>query len=91
MSNVLILGANGGIYNEVPGEKYGSVLEPYRKSAAIIEASDLDYTILRPAWFTNKRQLSKARFITTKLWIQDAGYESTKKAFAKSLERLQVD
>jgi 2,5-diketo-D-gluconate reductase A len=30
-------------------------------------------------------------FITTKLWIQDAGYESTKKAFAKSLEKLQVD
>ena len=30
-------------------------------------------------------------FITTKLWIQDAGYESTTKAFAKSLERLQVD
>ncbi|MEK4451984.1 MULTISPECIES: aldo/keto reductase [Paenibacillus] len=30
-------------------------------------------------------------FITTKLWIQDAGYERTKKAFAKSLDRLQVD
>jgi 2,5-diketo-D-gluconate reductase A len=30
-------------------------------------------------------------FITTKLWIQDAGYENTKKAFAKSLEKLQVD
>lgn len=30
-------------------------------------------------------------FITTKLWIQDAGYENAKKAFAKSLERLQVD
>jgi 2,5-diketo-D-gluconate reductase A len=30
-------------------------------------------------------------FITTKLWIQDAGYESTKKAFVKSMERLQVD
>jgi len=30
-------------------------------------------------------------FITTKLWIQDAGYEGTKKAFAKSLERLQMD
>ncbi|MBA9029013.1 MULTISPECIES: aldo/keto reductase [Bacillaceae] len=30
-------------------------------------------------------------FITTKLWVQDAGYESTKKAFAKSLERLQLD
>ncbi|WP_375102953.1 aldo/keto reductase [Paenibacillus sp. RS8] len=30
-------------------------------------------------------------FITTKLWIQDAGYENTKKAFAKSLDRLQMD
>jgi 2,5-diketo-D-gluconate reductase A len=30
-------------------------------------------------------------FITTKLWISDAGYESTKKAFAKSLQKLQLD
>lgn len=30
-------------------------------------------------------------FITTKLWIQDAGYENAKKAFAKSLGRLQLD
>jgi diketogulonate reductase-like aldo/keto reductase len=33
----------------------------------------------------------KELFITTKLWIQDAGYESTKKAFEKSLKRLQLD
>ncbi|MEK4273943.1 aldo/keto reductase [Paenibacillus sp. FSL R7-0026] len=30
-------------------------------------------------------------FITTKLWIQDAGYESAKRAFAKSLSKLQLD
>ncbi|AME08038.1 aldo/keto reductase [Bacillus siamensis] len=30
-------------------------------------------------------------FITTKLWIQDAGYESAKTAFAKSLSKLQLD
>ena len=30
-------------------------------------------------------------FITTKLWVQDAGYESSKRAFAMSLERLQLD
>jgi 2,5-diketo-D-gluconate reductase A len=30
-------------------------------------------------------------FVTTKLWIQDAGYESTKRAFEKSLQRLQLD
>jgi 2,5-diketo-D-gluconate reductase A len=33
----------------------------------------------------------KELFITTKLWVQDAGYESTKKAFDKSLKRLQLD
>lgn len=30
-------------------------------------------------------------FVTTKLWIQDAGYESAKLAFAKSLKKLQLD
>lgn len=30
-------------------------------------------------------------FITTKLWIQDAGYESAKEAFYKSLQKLQLD
>jgi diketogulonate reductase-like aldo/keto reductase len=30
-------------------------------------------------------------FVTTKLWIQDTGYESTKKAFEKSLKRLQLE
>lgn len=30
-------------------------------------------------------------FITTKLWVQDAGYEGTKRAFEKSLRKLQLD
>lgn len=30
-------------------------------------------------------------FVTTKLWIQDTGYESTKEAFERSLDRLQLD
>lgn len=30
-------------------------------------------------------------FVTTKLWIQDAGYDGAKKAFEKSLERLQLE
>ena len=48
----LIFISSMGIYSEVPGERYRSVLDPYRDSAALIEASDLDYTILRPGWFT---------------------------------------
>ena len=30
-------------------------------------------------------------FVTTKLWVQDAGYESARKAFERSLQRLQLD
>lgn len=33
----------------------------------------------------------KEFFITTKVWIQDASYEGTKKSFEKSLENLQTD
>ena len=47
-----------GIYGEVPGERYRSVLDPYRDSAAVIEASDLDFTILRPGWFTRDEAIA---------------------------------
>jgi len=33
------------------------VLIPYRKLADIVEASGLDYTILRPTWFTNANEV----------------------------------
>lgn len=48
----LIFVSSMGIYGEVPGEKYRGILDPYRDSAALIEQSDLDYTVLRPGWFT---------------------------------------
>ena len=54
----LIFISSMGIYGEVPGEKYRSVLDPYRDSAATIEASNLDYTILRPGWFTHDDEVS---------------------------------
>ena len=53
----LIFISSMGIYGEVPGEIYSSVLDPYRDSAAIIEASDLHYTILRPGWFTHDKAI----------------------------------
>ena len=49
-----------GIYDEVPGKfgewnnlEIGEYFPPYRKAADLIEASDLDYAILRPAWLTD--------------------------------------
>jgi len=37
-----------------------SVLIPYRKLADVIDASGLDYTILRPDWFTNGNEIDYA-------------------------------
>jgi uncharacterized protein YbjT (DUF2867 family) len=37
-----------------------SVLVPYRKLAETIETSGLDYTILRPDWFTNSNEVDYA-------------------------------
>jgi len=54
----LIFISSMGIYGEVPGERYRSVLDPYRDSAALIEASDLNYTILRPGWFTSDDEVA---------------------------------
>jgi uncharacterized protein YbjT (DUF2867 family) len=54
-----------GIYDEVPG-KFGAwnrreiaaYLPAFRKAADLIEASGLDYTILRPAWLTDDDEIS---------------------------------
>ena len=50
----LIFISSMGIYGEVPGEPYRSILDPYRDSAETIEHSDLDWTVLRPGWFTQR-------------------------------------
>lgn len=53
-----------GIYDEVPGafgvwnnEVLKNYLPPYKRAAEVIESSDLDYTIVRPAWLTNKNEI----------------------------------
>jgi uncharacterized protein YbjT (DUF2867 family) len=56
----LIFISSMGIYDEIPGERHGSILDPYRKAASIIEASDLDYTLIRPAWLNNRNEIDYA-------------------------------
>ncbi len=55
----LIFISSMGIYGET-GENHGAILEPYRQSAQVIEQSDLDFTLLRPAWFTNGSEVDYA-------------------------------
>lgn len=45
-----------GIYGET-GEDHGAILEPYHRSALVVENSRLDYTIIRPAWFTDGHEI----------------------------------
>ena len=53
----LIFISSMGIYGEVPGERYRSILDPYRDSARVIEDSDLDYTIIRPEWLNDRDEV----------------------------------
>jgi uncharacterized protein YbjT (DUF2867 family) len=53
-----------GDYDEVPGtfgkwnyRMIGSALKTYRKLSDIIEASNLDYTLVRPAWLTDNDEV----------------------------------
>lgn len=53
-----------GIYDEIPGRFgqwnhtiIGEPLQYYRRAADAIEASGLDYTILRPAWLTDEDEV----------------------------------
>lgn len=63
--NRLIWISTLGIYDEVPG-KYGQwnhqmldggYLETYSEAAKVIEQSNLAYTIIRPAWLSNKDEV----------------------------------
>lgn len=53
-----------GIYDEVKGnfgewnrKEIGAYLGPYRKAADLLEASDLDYSILRAAWLMDEDEI----------------------------------
>lgn len=43
----LIFVSSMGIYGEIPGQRYQSILDPYRDAALAIEATDLDWTLRR--------------------------------------------
>ncbi|KAA9006567.1 NAD(P)H-binding protein [Paenibacillus spiritus] len=84
----LIFISSMGIYGEVPGEEYRSILDPYRDAAAVIEASDLDYTILRPAWFTNADEVD---FETTTKGEPFKGSIVSRKSVADLVVKLALD
>lgn len=74
-----------GIYDEVPGQRYSNILDSYRNSAEIIEVSDLDFTILRPGWFTNKDEIE---YETTQKGEPFKGHDVSRKSVADLIVKL---
>lgn len=61
------------------------VLVPYRKLADVIEASGLDYTILRPDWFTNGSEINYA---LTKKGEPETGSAISRRSIAAFIGKL---
>lgn len=99
MKNVTL---NNGIQMPVLGFGVYQITDPAECEQAVYDALMAGYRLIdTAAAYKNEEAVGKAviksgiprdeLFITTKLWIQDAGYDSTKRAFEESLKRLQMD
>lgn len=61
------------------------ILKPYRALADVIEASGLDYTILRPDWFTNANEVD---YTLTKKGQPETGSAISRKSIAAFIGTL---
>jgi 2,5-diketo-D-gluconate reductase A len=99
MKNIVL---NNGVEMPILGFGVFQVTDAEVCERSVSEAIQAGYRLIdTAASYLNEEAVGRAikscgvpredLFVTTKLWIQDAGYESTKKAFEKSLKRLQLD
>ena len=99
MKNVVL---NNGV--EMPILGYGVFQIPDHKECekSVLDAIEVGYRLIdTAASYMNEQAVGNAiknsnidrkeLFITTKLWVQDHGYENTIASFKKSLKRLQLD
>ena len=93
---------NNGVEIPILGFGVFQIADPAECERSVVDAIQTGYAhIDTAASYMNEeavgrgiKQSGVAReklFITTKLWIQSNGYESTLKAFERSLKRLQVE
>jgi Aldo/keto reductases, related to diketogulonate reductase len=93
---------NNGVEMPILGFGVFQVTDPKECEEGVINAIETGYRLLdTAASYMNETAVGNAikksgidrkeLFITTKLWVQDTGYENTKKAIEKSLNKLQLD
>ena len=88
----LLFVASLGIYDEVPGKfgkwnrrQIGAYLPPFRRAADAIEVSEVDYTILRPAWLTDNDEVD---YETTEKGEPFKGTEVSRKSVAELVVKI---
>ena len=93
---------NNGLTMPMLGFGVFQIPDPKECERCVIDAIETGYRLIdTAASYLNEaavgdgiRNSGVARtdlFVTTKLWVQDAGYEKTRKAIDASLRRLQLD
>lgn len=82
-----------GIYNEIPASVGGGnldtnpTLRTYRDAADVIEASDLNYTVIRPGWFTG----GPVNYEVTRKGEPFGGHDVSVSSIADLVKRLVDD
>ena len=93
---------NNGVEMPILGFGVFQVTDTKECENSVLEAIRVGYRLIdTAASYMNEEAVGRAiknsgidrkeLFITTKLWLQDAGYEKTQKAVEKSLKRLNLD
>lgn len=93
---------NNGVEIPILGFGVFQINDPAECEQSVLDAIETGYRLMdTAASYQNEEAVGKAIrasrvpreeiFLTTKLWVQDTGYEKTKAAFEKSLKRLNVD
>ena len=99
MENILL---NNGVEMPLLGFGVFQIADVEECERSVFDALQAGYRLIdTAAAYGNEEAVGKAIkrsgltrdevFVTTKLWVQDAGYESAKRAFERSLKRLQLD
>ncbi len=93
---------NNGVRMPIAGFGVFQIPDPVECERSVVDAIDAGYRLIdTAASYQNEEAVGKGLrssgvprdqlFVTTKLWVQDVGYEPTKKAIDASLRRLQLD
>ena len=93
---------NNGVVMPILGYGVFQIPDPQECERCVVEAIGSGYRLIdTAASYLNEEAVGRGiknagvprtdLFVTTKLWVQDTGYERTQQAIEKSLRRLQLD